>query len=222
MNQSFIPRFLLPYFLWTPRPTTVLSSEIPPTPKPTHPSISRFWGFIHTHLKWFSYHYYCDWAGIPYDNQIIQLPFGLLLKWSDGTRVDEVLATQVARAAGFPTPKIICYGYHPDTPHAPVSILMTRLPGRELGQIYESLGDEPKKNVLSELKVFLNTMRKWKNPWGNERICSVTGGAIRSVRVPNHLVGPCENEQEFYKYLISVAWAGGYDSRAEFEHALAE
>ena len=55
------------------------------------------------------------WVGITYDNQIAQLPFGLILKWFDGTRVEEVLARQVARAAGFPVPKVNCYGEHPDT-----------------------------------------------------------------------------------------------------------
>ncbi|QKX58665.1 uncharacterized protein TRUGW13939_05792 [Talaromyces rugulosus] len=81
------------------------------------------------------------WVGIPYDNQIAQLPFGLILKWSDGTRIEEVITMQVAREAGLPVPKVIGYGEHPDTPHTPISILITRLPGRELGQCYKTLSD---------------------------------------------------------------------------------
>lgn len=84
---------------------------------------------------------------------MIPLPFGLLLKWSDGTLLEEVLATKVCHAAGLPTPKIINYGDHPETPHAPVSILMTRLPGREIGQVYNSLSPEAKTTALTELRL---------------------------------------------------------------------
>lgn len=71
---------------------------------------------------------------------------------------------QVARRAGFPVPRVICYGEHPDTPHAPVSILMTRIPGRELGQAYETLSSEDRKAILQELKSYLEVMRGWSNP----------------------------------------------------------
>jgi hypothetical protein len=43
-----------------------------------------------------------------------------------------VLTMQAGRRAGFPVPRVICYGEHPDCPHAPVSILMTRAPGMNL------------------------------------------------------------------------------------------
>jgi len=140
-----------------------LSSEIPPTPEPSHPLIRRFWGYIHWFLLQFSIRY-CRWVGIPFDNQIVPLPFGLLLKWSDGTRLEEVLATKVYRAAGIPTPKIISYGEHPDMPHAPVSILMTRLPGREIGQAYKSLSPEAQTTALTKFKLYLSTIRGWTSP----------------------------------------------------------
>lgn len=35
------------------------------------------------------------------------------------------------------------------------------------------------------------------NPLGR-RICSFLGGSIRSICVPNHRVGPCELQGEFY------------------------
>jgi hypothetical protein len=63
---------------------------------------------------------------------------------------------QVARLAGFPVPRVIRYGDHPDTPHAPVSILMTRVPGEELGQVYETLSDEDKNSILEELKGYIS------------------------------------------------------------------
>jgi tRNA A-37 threonylcarbamoyl transferase component Bud32 len=162
---------------------------------------------------------YCGWFGIPYDNQIAQLPFGLILKWSDGTRLEEVLSMQVARRAGFPVPRVICYGEHSDTPHAPISILMTRIPGRELGQVYETLSIEDKKSILQELKNYLGVMRRWSNPWGKSRICSLLGTAIRSVRVPNHLAGPFESEEDLNEYLIQPSWSGGFESDAAYQHA---
>lgn len=213
MIPLWCPAILRPNFAWTPRKSlsTRLSSEIPPTPEPSHHLVRQFWGYVHSCLKQFSIHY-CRWVGIPFDNQIIPLPFGLLLKWSDGTRLEEVLATEVCHAAGLPTPKIISYGEHPNTPHAPYSILMTRLPGREIGQAYESLSPEAKITVLQEFKHCLLTIRSWKSPWGDERVCSITGGAIRSIRVPNHSIGPCETPQEFHEYLLAQA---RYSSQTE-------
>jgi serine/threonine protein kinase len=127
---------------------------------------------------------------------------------------------QVARAAGFPVPRVIYYGDHPDTPHAQVSILMTRMPGEELGQAYETLSREDKDSVLQELKGYLEAMRGWPNPWGENRICSLVGTAIRSVRVPNHFAGPFESEEEFNEYLIQPSWSGGFPSKVAYTNAL--
>lgn len=157
--------------------------------------------------------------GIEYDNQIAQLPFGLILKWSDGTRLEEVLTMKAVRQAGFPVPKVICYGEHPDYPHAPVSILMTRVPGDELGRVYEKLSDEDRRSIAEELKGYIEIMRGWPNPWGGNRICSYIGTAIRSVRIPMHLGGPFESEQELNEFLIKPSWPEGFASRAEYEDA---
>jgi hypothetical protein len=97
---------------------------------------------------------------------------------------------------------------------------MTRLPGRELGQSYETLSDEDRDSILKELKGYLDTIRKWKNPWGENRICSLIGTSVRSVRVPNHLLGPFDTEEELNKYLVEPAWAGGFSSETEYEEAL--
>ncbi|RAH44822.1 uncharacterized protein BO95DRAFT_474211 [Aspergillus brunneoviolaceus CBS 621.78] len=152
--------------------TTVLSDQLPPIPRVAHPRVHQFWGIIHTHLRRFS-RSYCSWVGITYDNQIAQLPFGLVLKWSDGTRLEEVLAIQVARQAGLPVPRVICYGKHADSPHAPVSILMARFPGKELGQVYDTLSDEEKEMVFRQLDRFLTYIRNRENPWGESRICLI-------------------------------------------------
>ncbi|KAJ5354169.1 Aminoglycoside phosphotransferase [Penicillium brevicompactum] len=56
---------------------------------------------------------------------------------------------QVARNAGLPVPRVICYGAHPDTLHAPVSILVTRVPGEALGRVYEVFSDDDRNSSLS-------------------------------------------------------------------------
>ncbi|KAL3457689.1 kinase-like protein [Aspergillus heterothallicus] len=192
---------------------------MPAPPHPTRPLVRRAWGVFHQSLRFFSY-YYCDWTGIQFDNQICQLPFGLILKWSDGTRVEEVLTMQVARKAGLPVPRVICCGEHSDSPHAPISILMTRVLGAELGEVYETISEKDRTAISIQLKAYLEAIRQWKNPWGKNRICSIINTPIRSVRVPNHLAGPFDSEQEFNDYLIAPAWAGGFASEDAYEAAL--
>ncbi|KAJ0425351.1 phosphotransferase family protein [Aspergillus carlsbadensis] len=127
---------------------------------------------------------------------------------------------QVTRKAGLPVPRVICYGDHPDTPHAPVSILMTRVPGDELGQVYETLSHEDRDSISQQLAGYLGGLRAWKNPWGLNRICSLVGTPLRSVRVPNHIAGPFESEQELNKYLIAPASAGSFPSKEAYSAAL--
>jgi len=198
-----------------------LATEIPPTPRPTPRIIRLFWGQVHKALIKLAFKY-AAWRGQKINNQIIHLPFGLLLKWSDGTRVEEVLAIQVARAAGFPVPRVICYGEHLDSPHAPISIIMTKMQGSELGQVYKSLNPGEKDTIMSELKLYMDVMRSWTNPWGRTRICSVSGTAIRSLRVQQHIMGPFDNEQQLNEYLIRGTFNEGYQSASKFEEAVAK
>jgi serine/threonine protein kinase len=97
---------------------------------------------------------------------------------------------------------------------------MTRIPGQELGQAYETLSSEDRKSILQELKSYLEVMRGWSNLWGGNRICSLLGTAIRSVRVPNHLAGPFESEEELNEYLIQPSWSGGFESDLAYHQAL--
>ncbi|OQE08608.1 hypothetical protein PENVUL_c009G00351 [Penicillium vulpinum] len=97
---------------------------------------------------------------------------------------------------------------------------MTRVPGEELGRVYETLNDEDKNSILEELKSYLETMRAESSPWGGKRICSLQGTSIRSVRVPNHFAGPFESEVDFNEYLILPAWSGGFSSDTKYNDAL--
>ncbi|KAF2245033.1 kinase-like protein [Trematosphaeria pertusa] len=221
--RYLVPKILLPTFTW---PHQVLGSvdlapSIPPTPRLFPRSVRQAFGFLHNYLRSFS-SYYCHWCGIPFDNQIAALPFGLVLKWSDGTRLEEVAATMIARSAGFPVPKIVSYGEHLDAPHAPVSILMTRIPGKDLGdpELYEGMTDDDRESIFAELQCILQVMRKWPHPWGKEQICSVLGTAVRSVRIPGHAVGPFESESEFNDHLFSSISGHSFETREKFEETV--
>jgi hypothetical protein len=131
-----------------------------PTISKTTPSIlpspgklqRRAWGLMHMVLchisKWYSW-----WYGISFDGRIIELPFGLILKWSDRTSKEEAAAMQMARAAGMPVPKVISCGEHPNEPYNHFwSILMTRLPGISLENSYDPPDVESEEPWLFELK----------------------------------------------------------------------
>ena len=203
--------FFQPDFCWKSSKLKPLATSFPPIPKPTPWLIRRFWGFIHKQLRTFSYRYYCRWTGIQFNNQVIPLPFGLLLKWSDGTRLEECLATQAMRIAGLPVPNIICYGVHPECPHAPISILMTRVPGSELhGELWEWFEPEERATIVSELKAYMDALRSWQRPNVGEqeedqRICSIIGTSVRSARIPRLRLGPCQSEQEFNNAMMAPA-----------------
>ena len=197
--------FLRPDFTWgfLSHKSGPLPTSVPPTPRPAPRLIRLLWGYVHKLLIQFSYRYQ-GWYGIPINGRIHYLPFGLLIKWSDGTRVEECQATQIARAARFPVPIIVCYGEHTNSDHAPVSILMTRMPGKMLSKdIWEAFRPEEKATFISEMKSYIDTMRHWKSPWnGKDYICSVAGTSIRSLRVPNQSIGPCKSEEEFNNLLM--------------------
>jgi hypothetical protein len=103
----------------------------------------------------------------------MELPFGPILKWSDRTQIEEVVAMQMARAAGMPVPRVLCCGEHLVT-FRPISILMTRLPGWPLDNSGDQLEVE-EGPWLDELGRCLHVMRLWKSPFNGQRICSVLG-----------------------------------------------
>jgi hypothetical protein len=97
----------------------------------------------------------------PFDANIIQLPFGLVLKWTDRTSLEEAAAMQMARAAGMPVPKLLSCGEHPNTPYNRFfSILMKRLPGYPLENSTDSLVVEAEEPWLFELKDCIIAMRE--------------------------------------------------------------
>ncbi|KAH9886110.1 APH-domain-containing protein [Xylariomycetidae sp. FL2044] len=218
--RRFTPSFLHPEFTWrhVRLGDVPLSSKLPSSPRPLPQLIRRAIGYGHDVLSEFA-RYYCAWYGISYRPVMVSLPFGLVLKWSDGTSVDEVQSMRAIRKAGIPAPRVISYGEHASTPWAPISILMTRIPGDELAEVYEDLEPDELDQIVSELHVIFKTMRSWPNPWGS-RICSISGGSMRSIRVPRHRIGPYETEQELNDHLLSPASSHSFGSREDFERTL--
>lgn len=194
------------------------------TPKlPTVPGKlkRRAYGILHEVLYRLS-GWYCSWCGIPLDANIVQLPFGLVLKWTDRTSIEEAVAMQMARAAGMPVPKVLTCGEHPYAPSNRVfSILMTRLPGTALENSYDPLHVELEEPWLFELKKCVTSMRNWSSPHA-QSICSVLGTSLRSSRVPNHIMGPFTDEEELHDYLLSPASGHGFNSTADYNQALAQ
>lgn len=214
----YSPRWLLPDFTW---PHGVLAADqlvqqIPEVSQLSSSVWRRWIGRFHSFLCWFS-EFYCAWYGFEYSSSIVPLPFGLILKWADGTSLDEALSMMAIHDAGFPCPKVISIGEHRGTRFvsAPVSILMTRVPGDSLDEVYSDLEPADRKAIVAEISIMLETMRSWKNPWG-QRICSISGGPIRSIRVPSHRVGPCESEAEFNSYLLAPASSHSFRNSDEF------
>ena len=223
----FSLELLQPEFCWTPRKRQTLSPSFPLVPRPASWLIRRFWGYAHKALKQFSYRYYCRWIGYEFNNQIIPLPFGILLKWSDGTRLEDCLSTQAMRDAGLPVPYILCYGEHADCSHAPFSMLMFRMPGVEL---YQELWDwfEPhqKVSIISELMTYMDAIRAWRRTSDGDKkedkcICSIMGTSIRSLRVPRKLIGPCCDQETFDKKLIFPASMSHVKLFANYERDIA-
>lgn len=79
MQNSWLPHILRPDFTW-PTPTCLhVSTEMPSIPSPQGSRTRLFLGLVHNVLARFSKSY-CHWFGIPIDGQIMELPFGLILK----------------------------------------------------------------------------------------------------------------------------------------------
>lgn len=134
---------------------------------------------------------------------------------------------QMARDAGIPVPKVLSCGLH-YVSHGPqfdklrmFSILMTRLPGICLVNFDDTLDAGAEDSWLEELKQCVDAMRQWSPPDENS-ICSPIGTAIRSSRVPHHIMGPFPTVKEFYDHLFGPVSSHGFKSRAEFEETLLE
>ena len=191
------------------------SEETPPIPAVPSRRTRRFWGLVHKGLRRFAgaYRAWLRW----YDTDaMMALPFCLVLKTNfPYTRVEEAVTMQVMRAAGMPLSKVLCYGEidgpdcwpgrrRLDTVEA--SILMTRLPGKRQFNVQdpgnEELDVEWEGLWILGIERCLKAMREWKNPYGENGACSITGGSISSHRVASGLIGPAKNQHDLWTKLF--------------------
>ncbi|KAK2761590.1 hypothetical protein FQN54_001418 [Arachnomyces sp. PD_36] len=217
MERSWIPRIFQPDFTW-PRPMRPTVAETTPSlPRLPSSAARRLWGALHRVLYHVSERY-CRWFNINFNAHILELPFGLVMKWTDRTSLEEAMAMQLARKAGMPVPKVLCCGEHPTSFNRPFSILMTRLPGISLENSRDPFEADAEDPWVNELKNCLQSMRLWQGP--KNRICSVVESPIRSPRVPRHVMGPFESEADLHAYLLSPASSHGFKSSEEYEETL--
>ncbi|THH17322.1 hypothetical protein EW146_g3467 [Bondarzewia mesenterica] len=143
---------------------------------------------------------------------IYPLPFNLLLKFTTGTREEECLAMVVAHSIGIPVPRFISYGDH-GRRCSWGSILMTRIPGRPLSDVFDSLSPSELETIKDELARHISRMRLYSNPWGR-RVCGIDGGDVYGARVPMRHISACEDEATFYASLLRFTFPNGSEEDA--------
>ncbi|KAL4916555.1 kinase-like domain-containing protein [Aspergillus aurantiobrunneus] len=219
MDRLTIPSILRPDYTWPRQMQSAIRQTTPQVPGGPGRCTRILWGIIHKFLYYFS-QWYCSWFGLLFNANIIQLPFGLVMKWTDRTSVEEAISMQMARSAGMPVPKVISCGEHLDAPfNRRFSILMTRLPGVPLENSNDRLQVDAEEPWLEELKSCITSMRSWHSP-GSETICSPIGTRLQSSRVPGHIMGPFSSVAAFYNYLFAPASVHAFKSDAEYQRAL--
>ena len=220
MWRSLVPSILTPDYTWPAPALTTVQTTTPPVPGVPSRTSRWLWGKAHHLLRHFS-KLYCYLFGTDYNPFIIQLPFGLIIKWTNRTSVEEVIAMQMVRAAGIPAPRVLSCGEHASPRFGrEISILMTRLPGFELENCREPLGVEYEGPWIEELKTCLHAMREWEPP-SQEAICSAIGTALRSSRVPGHIMGPFQDHHSFYQHLFAPSSQHGFKTIDEYNETLA-
>lgn len=95
---------------------------------------------------------------------------------------------------------------------------MTRLPGFTLENSRDPFEGHDEGPWLEELKTCVDAMREWEPP-SQESICSPIGTALRSSRVPDHIMGPFYSHKSFYQHLFAPASQHGFRSIDEYNEA---
>ncbi|KAG8741841.1 hypothetical protein FRC10_002351 [Ceratobasidium sp. 414] len=184
------------------------TSASSPQPIPVPKAFPRWkiwlFGLIHDPLIKFA-RFYTRRAGLPlqYYPGVYALPLGLFIKSHERTTEEEAHGMHLARAAGLPVPRFISYGHR----NGMGSILMTRVDGYCVGEIYHEATDDQKARFKLELRSLLATMRSWTPPAELQgTICSVTGGPVWGHRIPPEITGPWGGEEAFIADMTS--WMG--------------
>lgn len=101
---------------------------------------------------------------------------------------------------GLPVPRVLCYGQR--GPDERKTILMTKIPGKTLLEVYESYSDEELDIIMSEVAACLEKMRTFASPHGTA-ICGLDGECIENMTLPMRKYDRRENPREFHESLTT-------------------
>ncbi|KAI5118014.1 hypothetical protein M0805_003451 [Coniferiporia weirii] len=184
------------------------------------PFLNRIRGVFHRKILLRVSRWYCYWKGIIVEQGTYELPFNLIMKMTHKVREEEVMAMEVARTIGIPTPRVYSYGF--GTKKMPFdTIVMSRIPGKTLEEVRKSLSPAELDTIRAELAGYVELMRQYKSPWGS-RICSVDNTAVRGARIPGGLMDPCKDEVEFIERFIRIGSPNYWDWPEPFEEAVSK
>lgn len=141
---------------------------------------------------------------------VYRLPFGLYLRRGSPNlaskyRVEANTLQIVEKLTRIPAPRAIDvletrrFSY----------LLMTRVPGRPIGQMVNSMTDEQMEQAVVDLKQYIFELRKIpKNKTSEFQICNSMGGGILDWRIPDSQREELRfsTESEFNKYLTDPFW----------------
>ncbi|KAJ3483435.1 hypothetical protein NLI96_g6312 [Meripilus lineatus] len=167
--------------------------------RPTSPRRAKFWWYVHERiLKPLSDFYVRYYHGKRNRTGVHVLPFGLFLKSHENIREQEAMAMNLARAMGIPAPRALTFGAAADIPGTIPSILMTKVPGKHIGQVPT---DQINFDVIKDdLTKILARMRSFASPWG-DAVCGVDGRDVAGRYIPGTPIPPADNEAGFYQSL---------------------
>ncbi|KAK2809485.1 hypothetical protein FQN50_003753 [Emmonsiellopsis sp. PD_5] len=141
---------------------------------------------------------------------VYKLPFGLYLRrgstrLASKYRVEAHTLQMVEKLTNIPAPRAIDVL---ETRHFSY-LLMTRVPGRPIGQMVESMTDEQIEQAVIDLKRYISELRKIpRNTTSEFQICNSMGGGILDWRIPDSQREELRfsTESEFNKYLTDPFW----------------
>lgn len=134
------------------------------------------------------------------------LPFGLYLKHGRDDIVDEALVTQfVALNTSIPVPTVLGLLTDVDESNPRSMLLMTRVPGRTMGEA----GVSPRTMSAEQVTLFADTMANWfaqlraleQPPGFAPSVCGFSGASFSSYRLDtDHRLGPFKTEDDFHAH----------------------
>ncbi|KAH8426416.1 aminoglycoside phosphotransferase family protein [Aspergillus melleus] len=135
---------------------------------------------------------------------VFRLPFGLYLRRGSPNlaskyHVEAHTLRMIEQSTCIPAPRAIDVLETPRFSY----LLMTRVPGRPIGQILYTMTDEQVKQAVIDLKKYVSELRKIPGPPGEYQICNSQGGGFLDWRIPDSQREELrfKSEADFNKYL---------------------